>query len=129
MMRKYVLYFVAVLSCILIYTSCYYDKASLVYPSSKSCDTTNVQLSTDLNNIMSVSCFSCHSSANASSFGGNYNLEDYNTIKTAASNGKLLSSIKQDGILALPMPQSGAKLSDCNINKFSAWINAGAPEN
>lgn len=113
----------------IIYSSCYYDKASLVYPSSGSCDTTDIQLSTDLTAIMQASCFSCHSSANAAVFGGGYNLQDYTTIKNAAASGELLSSIKQDGILAPPMPQSGAKLSDCEISKFSAWINSGSPNN
>lgn len=112
-----------------VYTGCYYDKASLVYPSDGNCDTTGITLSSDLNSIMQANCFSCHSSANAPVFGGNYNLQDYNTIKNAALNGKLLSSLNQDGILAEPMPQGGAKLPDCNISKFSAWINAGAPNN
>jgi len=40
----------------------------------------------------------------------------------------LLSAITQDGSVP-PMPQSGGKLSDCNINKFRAWINSGTPNN
>jgi len=129
MKRKIIQYTLPLLAAAFAYSGCYYDKASLVYPSDASCDTTNITLSTDLNNIMQANCFSCHSSANAPVFGGNYNLQDYTTIKNAATNGQLLSSLNQDGILAAPMPQSGAKLSDCNISKFSAWINAGAQNN
>lgn len=129
MKNRTAIFFLLIAMTFVIYSSCYYDKASLVYPSGSACDTTNIQLSGDLKNIMSANCYSCHSSSNAPTFGGNYNLEDYNTIKTAAANGKLLSSINQDGILAQPMPQGGAKLSDCNISKFRAWINSGYPNN
>ena len=117
------------LIAIFIYSGCYYDKESIVYPNANDCDTTDIKLSTDLNAIMSTSCYSCHSTANAPAFGGNYNLQDYTTIKNAALDGRLLSSITQDGVLAAPMPQSGTKLSDCSINKFRAWINAGVPNN
>jgi len=129
MKRRTFLFFTMAVTTVIIYSSCYYDKASLVYPNNGNCDTTNVQLSAELTAIMSASCFSCHSNSNAAVFGGGYNLQDYATIKNAASSGLLLSSIKQDGILAPPMPQSGAKLSDCEISKFSAWINGGSPNN
>ena len=124
-----VIFFLVIATTVALFSSCYYDKASLVYPGGNTCDTSSIQLSTDLNDIMSANCYSCHSSSNAPTFGGNYNLQDYNTIKNAAANGQLLSSIKQDGTLAEPMPQSGPKLSDCEISKFSAWINSGFPNN
>jgi len=118
------------LSCCLFFavTGCQYDKADQVYPRS-TCDTTNIRLSVELNAIMAANCFRCHSSANAPINGGNYNLEDYSTIKNAALNGLILSSIKQDNKLAPPMPEDGGKLSDCDISKFEAWINQGAPNN
>ena len=126
-MKKYV---IILLSCYLScsFAGCYYDKADQVYPQS-TCDTTVVRLSVELNDIMSANCFRCHSSANAAISGGNYNLEDYNTIHSAATDGRLLSSITQDNKLSPPMPQDGSKLSDCEINKFTAWINRGALDN
>ena len=111
-----------------VFTGCYYDKADQVYPQS-TCDTSVVRLSVELNDIMSANCFRCHSTANAAINGGNYNLEDYNTIHGAALDGRLLSSITQDNKLAPPMPEDGGKLSDCEIDKFTAWINRGAPNN
>ena len=125
---KFLLYCSLLFAGAALYTGCYYDKASLVYPNGSDCDTTGIQLSTDLNSIMQTSCFSCHGAANASSFGGGYNLENYNTVKSLATSGTLMSAITQDGN-ASPMPQGGSKLSDCNINKFSAWINSGTPNN
>jgi len=109
--------------------SCYYDKADLVYPHNATCDTTNIRLSVELNEILSANCFRCHSTSNAPINGGNYNLEDFATIHSAALDGRLLSSIEQDNKLAPPMPQDGGKLSSCEISKFEAWINAGAPNN
>jgi len=129
MKSRTILIFLMLVAVIVTYSSCYYDKASIVYPNDGKCDTTNMQLSTDLNSIMEAHCFSCHSSANAHEFGSDYNLEDYTTIKNAATSGQLMSSINQDGNLAEPMPQSGAKLSDCNISKFDAWVKSGAPDN
>lgn len=118
------------LSCCLFFAlnGCQYDKSDQVYPRS-TCDTTNIRLSVELNAIMTANCFRCHSSANAAINGGNYNLEDYSTIKNAALDGLILSSILQDNKLAPPMPQDGGKLSDCDISKFEAWINQGAPNN
>ena len=109
-------------------SGCYYDKESLVYPSTggSSCDTTNITLSGDLNTILTASCFSCHSGT--ANLGGGIQLDQYTVIKAYADNGQLLSAITQDGSVP-PMPQSGGKLSDCNINKFRAWINSGTPNN
>jgi hypothetical protein len=117
-----------------VFTGCYHHKADQVYPQQGSCDTTNVTLGISdshgtLDSIMAVNCYRCHSSVKAPINGGNYNLQDYNTISAAALNGMLLSSIEQDNKLAPPMPQDGGKLSDCEISKFEAWINRKAPNN
>ena len=128
MKKETVLYFaMMVLALCVVNTGCYYDKASLVYPSDgNTCDTTAITLSADINNILTASCFSCHGGDAAS--GGGIQLEQYAVIKAYADNGRLLSSITQDGG-ASAMPQGASKLSDCNINKFRAWINNGAPNN
>jgi hypothetical protein len=113
---------------VLTFTSCTHDKADIEYPGPP-CDTTNTTLSGEVTPIMESHCFRCHSSANAAESGGNYNLEDFGTIHAAAIDGRLLSSIQQDNKLAPPMPQDSAKISDCEINKFKAWIDRGALNN
>jgi len=111
----------------LVYAGCYYDKASLVYPATGGdCDTSNVTLSVELNNILAANCNSCHGGNGAS--GGGIVLDTYNGLHARVLNGDLLSAITQDGKVT-PMPEGGVKLSDCDINKFKAWINAGAPNN
>lgn len=127
MKKRALLYFAVLIALIIVYTGCYYDKASLVYPSNgNTCDTSTITLSADINNILSASCYSCHGGDAAA--GGGIKLEQYSVIKAYADNGRLLSSITQDGN-ASAMPQGASKLSDCNINKFRAWINNGAPNN
>jgi hypothetical protein len=128
-MKKKTLIILLTLTLFFSLHSCYYDKTDLVYPHGTPCDTTNIRLSVELNEIMSVNCFRCHSSSNAPINGGNYNLQDFATIHSAAIDGRLLSSIQQDNKLSPPMPQDGGKLSSCEISKFEAWINAGAPNN
>lgn len=113
----------------IIYSGCYYDKSSLVYPAKPggtSCDTSNITLSVDLTAILSASCYSCH--GGTADLGGGIKLDQYSVLKTYADNGQLLSAITQDGTVPA-MPLSGGKLSDCSINKFRAWINSGTPNN
>ncbi|NNV55286.1 hypothetical protein [Limnovirga soli] len=110
---------------LIFFNSCYYDKADVVYPA-VTCDTTTVRLSVELENIMAASCYSCHSGT--ADLGGGIVLTDYATIKDYADFGILMSCLIQDGSTSA-MPKGGAKLSDCEINKFSAWVNRGAPQN
>jgi len=120
---------VLISSClVLALSNCKYDKKDQVYPQT-TCDTTSVTLSGEINDILSANCFRCHSSTNAATLGAGYDLQDFNTIHAAALDGRLLSSITQDNKLAPPMPEDGGKLSDCEINKFRAWINEGALDN
>src|SRR5438552_8334576 len=100
MKKKGIILLISCCTFFIAFTGCYYDKADQVYPQDGNCDTSVVRLSVELNNIMETNCFRCHSSANASINGGNYNLQDYSTILQAVTDGKLLSSITQDGVLA-----------------------------
>jgi hypothetical protein len=107
---------------------CYYDKEELVYPptSGTSCDTTAVRYSTDIVNILQANCYSCH--GGTASFGGGNKLDAYTSLQTYATNGSLLGAITHSPGYP-PMPQGGAKLSDCNIAKIRTWIRTGAPNN
>ena len=108
------------------FMGCYYDKADIAYPAPPACDTTTVRLSVELNDIMKKSCFSCH--GGTADLGAGIQLEDYATIKDYADFGLLISSLIQDGTTSA-MPKDAAKLSDCDINKFKAWVNRGSPQN
>lgn len=124
-MRKGPIVFVCVLlTGLMLFTGCYYDKASIVYPSGN-CNTTNITWSADINEILNVNCFRCHSGDAAA--GSGIQLDQYNIVKAYAENGKLLSAITHDGTVT-PMPLDGGKLSDCEISKFEAWKNNEYPQ-
>ena len=114
--------------CAATLEGCFYDKADQVYPQPPACDTTTVRLSVELESILSANCYRCHNDANADVLGGGWHLHDYTTMQFFALSGELLGAIEQDGSTS-PMPKDGGKLSDCDINKFRAWINRGAPQN
>ena len=67
----------------------------------------------------------CHN-ADANS-NGTFPMNNFETVSTAVDNGRILGAINwEDGFSN--MPKGGDQLSDCNIEKMTAWINAGAPE-
>jgi len=118
-----------------VFSGCYKDKADTVAAynpppphtdTSSICDTVNITFTGEITNIMTINCFSCH--AGTADLGAGIQLDDYSTLKAYSDNGLLLSSITQDGGTSF-MPKDAAKLSDCEISKFEAWINRGAPQN
>ena len=111
---------------IFVSTSCFYDNEEKLYPViSTSCDLTNVTFSGTIKPILQASCYSCHSNGGE---GGGVKLENYADVKTTASSGKLLGTVKHlSGFQA--MPQGGGKLPDCEINQLQKWIDNGALNN
>lgn len=106
-------------------TGCYYDKADLIYPTT-TCDTTNVKYATTVVSILSPNCYSCHSGT--ASAGGGIKLDTYANLKPYVTNGQLLNSINQTGVVPA-MPLSAGKLSSCDIKKVTVWINNGTLNN
>lgn len=90
-----------------------------------SCDTVNMAYTANVVPILKANCYSCH--GNGSALGG-VTLDNYAAVQTRASNGQLIGVITHaSGYPA--MPEGGAKLSDCDINKIQDWINRGAQNN
>ena len=109
-------------------TSCFYDKADMVYPTSiTTCDTTNVTYAVQIVSILNAQCNNCHG-ATANSIGGGIYLNTYTALKPYLNDGSLLNSILQNG-KASAMPKNGAKLDNCSILKIQSWINKGALNN
>jgi hypothetical protein len=109
--------------------SCTSDNAETLYPEGD-CDTTNVTFSGTILQIIENNCFECHAGNPPSS--GKY-LGDYPSISAAAlipagQPGSLYGAITHNAN-NLPMPQDRPKLSDCDISKIKAWIDASAPDN
>ncbi len=108
-------------------TGCYYDNAEYLYPSG-TCNPAGSTYSATVSPILTARCNSCHSTAAAASSGGGIILDNYNSVKPYATNGKLLGSINHASGFS-PMPKNSAKLSDCDIAKITNWVNSGALNN
>lgn len=109
---------------ILLLTGCYYDAEEELYGS---CNTQNVTYSQNIRNIIrNYACLNCHSSPQ-NNFAP-FSLETYADIKAVVDSNRLFGAINHDNGFA-PMPQSAPKMSECDIRKVKAWIDAGAPNN
>lgn len=114
-----------VFASILTIQSCYYDKAEQVYPiTSNTCDTTAITYTTKVQPIIQNYCYSCH--AGTASAGAGIVLDNYLAVKAFVPSGSLVNRLITTDP-SLLMPKGGPKLSDCDISKIKAWVNAGAP--
>ncbi len=130
MVKKYFFVTLCILVGLIFFEGCFYNKADQQYPSTGSCDTTNVRYSVEIKSILDANCKSCH---NGSSSISGIDLYNYPTISALALDGKftygtLLSAVMHKGGAPF-MPQNGPMLQDCDINKIAAWIHSGAQNN
>ena len=121
-------YSIAILTGMLLLgmSSCFYDKADLIYPQPTTCDTATVTYSGTVAPILNSNCNGCHGGAAAA--GAGIKLDTYASLSTWITNGRLLNSMLHNG-QASPMPKGGSKLDACTLNKVSAWIKKGAANN
>ena len=109
---------------LVVLSSCYYDSAENLYPSTK-CVTTNMSYQTNIEPILKRNCYTCHSAA--VNF-GNVTLDSYSELIKHVTSGKLLGSVKHNtGFFA--MPRNAPMLVDCDIAKIEQWIIDGSPNN
>ena len=109
-----------------LFSSCYYDVESELYPNKPACDTLNVTYKLTIKPILERNnCLNCHNTGLNS---GGVNLDNYSSLAPTIASGKLLSSVNHDG-KASKMPQGGAKIPDCDLKKIEIWIKNGAPDN
>src|ERR1041385_7366806 len=105
MFRKVTFFSAALLTVILLFEGCFYDKSQQQYPAVP-CDTAHISYGTDIVAILDANCQGCHKGTSAQS---GINLYDYATIKSLALDGKyvygsLLSSVSYQGGNPNPMP-------------------------
>ena len=104
--------------------SCYYDQENKLYPNG--CNTTNVSYSKNILPLLDrYACSSCHDSQSQQ---GGVNLEGYDNMIFYVENGRLMGSIRHDPGYE-PMPLGTARMNTCDISKFQAWVDSGAPNN
>ncbi len=88
------------------------------------CDSIGLVYS-DLTNIFNGICEQCHGAA--ISYNG-IRMDTYENVRSSVNTGKVVPAINHEPG-SPQMPNGLPKLSDCNIKKIEAWINAGMPEN
>lgn len=109
----------------MVAAGCYYDNEEELYGACEA-DAVSVKYSTTVTTILnSYGCTGCHSGGAPS---GNINLTAHASVKAVAANGRLYGAISHSSGFQ-PMPQGGGKMSDCDIKKMKAWIDAGSPNN
>ena len=76
--------------------------------------------------IFAANCLRCHSSSVAFTLGGGNDFGSYATVSSYPEAG-LLGCVRHEAGYP-PMPQSGGKLSDCDIKRLEAWYALGKPK-
>ena len=94
-------------------------------PNASGCETANMSFQADIAPVLATHCVGCHS-GNAPS--GGINLSNHAGVKAVADNGKLFGAISWANGFS-NMPQGGAQLPSCTIDKIKSWIDDGAMNN
>ena len=123
-MKQLKIFILNVFILFLLFSSCTYNnEVDYFKVSTNQCDTINMSFQTNVYPVINTNCVNCHGNSGAS---GHINLEGYSNVKTNLT--VMMKAIKhQTGVP--PMPLNAAKLSDCDINKISAWIDQGLKNN
>lgn len=114
-----------VLSAVVFFSSCYYDKEEKIYGIAP-CDTSNIKYSVQIVSTISTNCLRCH--GGTATAGGGIQLSDYNIVKGLAQNGKLIGALTHSAGFS-PMPKDAPQLSECRIAEIRTWVRNGALAN
>jgi mono/diheme cytochrome c family protein len=125
---KIIFSILAFIMVIVTISSCYYDKADLLYGANNGPCTDSagvVSYSQKVLPVLRQNCYSCHTGSFPS---GNQLMGTYAADKAMAQNGKLYGTISHtSGFVA--MPQGMPKLNNCQIATIKKWIDAGMQNN
>ena len=119
----------------LLFGSCYNDKFDKLYPAPAvvvTCDTTAVSFANDIMPILTANCNiagGCHDAAGSAvsgyDFSGGYDIFHFQAKTDILIND--INGTPSAGHNA--MPKNLPKISQCDINKMTAWVNQGALNN
>lgn len=102
------------------------DDDPVIDPVVDTCETEGISYTTGISAILNASCAvaGCHVVG-----GGAFAMDDYTSAFVAVGFNRIVGSINHsDGFLPMPYPSGSDKISQCNIDKLTAWVNSGAPE-
>ncbi len=113
---------------------CYNDKYDQLYvtPATVTCDTTAVSYSTTIAPIISANCNiagGCHNTSGAATSG--YDFTTYAGLLQVASYDYIITDINGTPSSSRhhAMPLNLPKISQCDINQITAWVDQGAHDN
>lgn len=89
------------------------------------CDTAHVTYAGTVAPLLQQQCSGCHGGSQPAA---GFAVGSYAQVRAKAANGQLLGTLNHDPGYP-PMPQGGAKLSDCDLAKLRQWVAAGALNN
>ena len=89
------------------------------------CETQNVSYSGFVVGVLQFHCYGCHATGVAN---GGVVLDNYNSVKLVADNGRLYGAINWEQGFE-NMPQGLDQLERCELDKIKSWIDAGAENN
>ncbi|TAE31852.1 MAG: hypothetical protein EAZ92_02260 [Candidatus Kapaibacterium sp.] len=94
-------------------------------PPAPPCDTANVSYASVVKPILDNNCVGCHSGSVPQ---GGANLSSVDNIARVVSRNRIFPRVLSGAGGASQMPP-GARLSQCDIDKITAWVNQGARNN
>jgi len=129
MKRKIYLLFSFLIFTIVL--SCNYENEAALFtaPPSGCSDTVNISYKNFVKPILASKCYGCHATGIAPSSGGNYDLENFSTLKNFVTTNRSRFVGAIGHTTSSPMPKGAAKLPDCDIKKITKWIDGGSLDN
>lgn len=108
---------------------CEHDPEEMATESGSDCPTGTVSFATEIAPLVKTNCGipSCHvpgGNGNGTYVSGPDATVDYAEVKAKVDNGSFNDRV----LVQKDMPQGGS-LTDCEKNRISEWLNAGAPNN
>ncbi|MDO7874628.1 hypothetical protein Q5H93_07780 [Hymenobacter sp. ASUV-10] len=91
-------------------------------------DTTSITYAAVVSPIIQANCLDCHNTANYQNDGDFQNFDQFTVLQSHALSGQLMRCLRHEPSVSA-MPKGRAKLSDCDIARIQAWVDAGALNN
>ncbi|HEX8329312.1 MAG TPA: hypothetical protein VF629_17385 [Hymenobacter sp.] len=90
-------------------------------------DTEPVTYSKVVAPILATHCYECHGPTVYTTLGYNTNLSTYQSVRGQSAE-YILGAVRHEVGFAA-MPKNRPKMSDCDIARLQAWVDAGRPNN
>ncbi|MFN0032205.1 MAG: hypothetical protein ACKVOR_08615 [Flavobacteriales bacterium] len=103
--------------------ACYYDNELYLYGAA--CDNTDISYNGRIKDIANNNCATtgCHAGPSPAD---NLTFEGYDNCRATTENTAVMCAIRRESGCN-PMPKNKPQMSQCDIDAWQAWIDAGFP--